>query len=370
MKITILTSDFSGNCLGRAYLLANLLKERHSVSIVGPMFGADIWQPLRQTRSVEFHPIRVKPTVSVFLRNITKIVDQCRSDVLYACKPLIASFGIGLLAKAKYSVPLILDIDDWELSPFLLEDRIHRYISGILHINQPVSYLVNLLFDKFVKAADMITVSSKTLRAMYGGTVIPHVREIVHTKPITKKNKVVILFLGTPRPHKGIDDLIKAFKMVEEPKAILKIIGMDYQDQENYQIIAAAKTDSRIVLSGMVPFDELTDHIARAEIIVIPQKDTVVGRTQVPAKIFDAMAQGKSIISTRISDIPEILGNTGIVVEPNDITGLRNAIVYLLESPKKRKELGRKAQKRIDTHYNFRRTGEKLSNLITFCLDV
>jgi hypothetical protein len=42
----------------------------------------------------------------------------------------------------------------------------------------------------------------------------------------------------------------------------------------------------------------------------------------------------------------------------------------LLENPKKRKELGRKAQKRIDTHYNFRRTGEKLSNLITCCLDV
>jgi glycosyltransferase involved in cell wall biosynthesis len=312
----------------------------------------------------------MEPRITVLLRNIKKIVNQCKSDVLYACKPLIASFGIGLVARAKYNVPLILDVDDWELSPFLLEDRIHRYISGVRYINRPVSYLVNSLFDKFIPAADLMTVSSRTLRDMYGGTIIPHVREIVLAKPTLRKNETIIMFLGTPRPHKGLDDLIKAFKMINEPRAVLKIVGMDYQDKENEPLVVAANSDSRILLNEMVPFDELNTHIAQADIIVIPQKDTVVGRTQVPAKIFDAMAQAKPVISTRISDIPEILGDAGIVVEPNDIVGLRSAIEYLLKNPRERMKLGNKAQERIDTHYNFHRTGEELSNLLTSYLNV
>lgn len=367
MKITILTSDFSGNSLGRSYLLALLLQEYYHVRIVGPMFGEQVWPPLANVTDVEFIPVRMQFRNSVLIMNINKIVRFCNGDILYVSKPLISSFGIGIIVKYLYKIPLILDIDDWEISPFLIQDKIHRFISAIRTINRPISFMPGLLFDKLTKVADLITVSSKTLKEMYGGTIIPHVRKTVRINQKTKRpnNKKTIMFLGTPRPHKGVDDLIAAFKSIRIRNTVLKIIGIDYKDKESKKIILAAQSDNRIQLHGMIPFEDLKSYIATADIIVIPQRDIIVAKTQVPAKLFDAMVQGKAIISTRISDIPDILGDTGIIVEPGDIHGIKNALEYLLKHPEKIKELGAKVRKRNEMYYSFDATSKKLNDLIT-----
>jgi len=46
MKISILTSDLSHNCLGRAYLLAKVLQRCYEVEIIGTVFGDGIWEPV------------------------------------------------------------------------------------------------------------------------------------------------------------------------------------------------------------------------------------------------------------------------------------------------------------------------------------
>lgn len=367
MEIVILTSDFSGNSLARSYLLAQLLQNHHRVRIVGPMFGEDIWPPLKNTKDVDFFPIKMKPSNLYVFAHINKIVNQCNSDLLYVSKPLLSSFVPGIIAKYKYKIPLILDIDDWELSPFLLEDKIHRVITGLRRLNHPISFFPNLAIDNFIKLADLITVSSTFLQSMYGGVIIPHVRKIgnINRKLNFSQTEKIILFLGTPRPHKGVTDLIDAFKLVNKKNTILWIVGIDPNDRDSQNIILAAKSDNRVRLMGPIPFVKLPFYIAAADIVVIPQRNTIVGKAQVPAKIFDAMAQGKAIISTRISDIPIIIGDAGIIIEPSNIPQLANAIEYLLEHPEERQKLGEKARKRYEEFFKFDSISSKLNILIS-----
>ena len=46
MKVSILCFDVSDNAMGRAWLLARLLEPVGAVEIIGPRFGATVWDPV------------------------------------------------------------------------------------------------------------------------------------------------------------------------------------------------------------------------------------------------------------------------------------------------------------------------------------
>ena len=72
-----------------------------------------------------------------------------------------------------------------------------------------------------------------------------------------------------------------------------------------------------------------------------------------PAKLFDAMALGRPIVSTAVSMIPEILEGCGLLVPPGDAIALRAAIGRLLTDPGAAAELGRRARQRCAERYSF-----------------
>lgn len=46
LSVTVLVHDLASNCLGRGYLLAELIKEHCAVRIAGPLVGGNaIWLP-------------------------------------------------------------------------------------------------------------------------------------------------------------------------------------------------------------------------------------------------------------------------------------------------------------------------------------
>jgi glycosyltransferase involved in cell wall biosynthesis len=85
----------------------------------------------------------------------------------------------------------------------------------------------------------------------------------------------------------------------------------------------------------------------------VPQRATNDTLGQVPAKIFDAMALGRPIVSTAVSMIPEIIGGCGVLVPPGDVVALATALRRLLDDPVAAAELGRRARERCQAHYSF-----------------
>lgn len=63
--------------------------------------------------------------------------------------------------------------------------------------------------------------------------------------------------------------------------------------------------------------------------------------------LAEAMLMEKAVITTDVGDSSEIVGDTGIVIEPGDEFGLENALSELISSPERRTELGKRARARI-----------------------
>jgi glycosyltransferase involved in cell wall biosynthesis len=66
-----------------------------------------------------------------------------------------------------------------------------------------------------------------------------------------------------------------------------------------------------------------------------------------PVSLLEAMAAGCAIVTTSAGGCPEVVGDTGLVVEPGDVGALRQALTDLIRQPARAEELGRRAAERV-----------------------
>jgi glycosyltransferase involved in cell wall biosynthesis len=169
------------------------------------------------------------------------------------------------------------------------------------------------------------------------------------------------MFLGTPRGYKGLEDLAAAVASLGRPDVALAVIGASLDSAAGRQIVRLCP---RARLVPWVPFDQIPAFLAAADVVAVPQRSTPDTLGQVPAKLFDAMALGRPVVSTRVSMIPEILDGCGLLVEPGDVAALAAAIARLVDDPIEAQALGARARERCVEQYSFEAARRELFPLV------
>jgi len=215
--------------------------------------------------------------------------------------------------------------------------------------------------------ADEVTVSNNFLKEKYGGIIVKHGRDTDNFNPqkynkklLREKYKInvskkVIMFLGTPREHKGVEILINAVSMIKNKDIVLFIVGIGDNDNYAKKLTKTAKEmlGDKYKGFGIQPFEKIPEFLTLADVVVIPQKNNFATIGQVPAKVFDAMAMAKPIIATNVSDLAEILDGCGWIVEPENPEKLAEAIQNVLKNPKEAEEIGQKARQKCIEKYSW-----------------
>lgn len=358
MKISILVRDLSGNCYGRAHVLAKALSRVYDVEIVGPVGPAGIWMPFDtgefETKTV---PARALPFLA---RSLHDLLSKITGDVLYALKPHVCSFGLALLKKVRSKLPIVLDIDDWELG--LYRSQPNLLLNSLASLPYPDAYPYAALLDRITGRADEITTVSHFLMERYGrGVIVPHGRDVTWLDPTRYDRDAlrqtwglagtrVILWLGTPLPYKGVEDLVDAVDLLRRDDVRLLMVGVNPSSQMARRL--EDRGLDRVILVGPRPFAQLPEFLALSDVVVLPQRLSPATVGQVPAKLFDAMAMAKPIVATRVSDIPIILDGCGLIVEPGDTEALAGAIASVLDDQAGATEMGRRARGRCVREYS------------------
>jgi glycosyltransferase involved in cell wall biosynthesis len=358
VKISILAFDLSDNSTGRAELLARLLASRWAVEVVGPRFGEAVWRPA-VGGEIHYEAIPVAgPRYPRFAGYWARLVARADGDVLLASKPRPTSYGVALLARWRRRRPLILDVDDWEVGFFRRAGR-WGTLGRAINLANPNGLPWTWLMERLVARADALTVASRFLQRRFGGTLIPHVRDTEAWDParfdrtaararLGVRHERVVMFLGTPRGHKGVDDLVDAVGVVGGDVRLL-LVGADARSEAGQRWIRKPW----VTLVGEIPFDEVPRYLVAADAVAVPQRATSDTVGQVPAKLFDAMALARPIVSTAVSMIPEILEGCGVLVPPGNVEALAVGLRRLLDDPESSAELGRRARARCQERYSF-----------------
>jgi glycosyltransferase involved in cell wall biosynthesis len=329
------------------------------VEVVGPRFGEAVWRPARDG-AVAYRdlPVGRARRYPGFTALWAELAARADGDVLYASKPRPTSFGAALLARRRRRRPLLLDIDDWEVG-FFRRSGAWGTLGRSLNLGNPNGLPWTWLMERLAGRADAITVASRFLERRFGGTLVPHVRDTEAWDParydrveararLGLRDEPVVMFLGTPRAHKGVDDLVEAVGAVGGG-ARLVLVGADAGGEAGRRW--AGHPWVRLV--GEIPFDDVPRYLVAADAVAVPQRATSDTVGQVPAKVFDAMALGRPIVATAVSMLPEILDGCGVLVPAGDTVALAVALRRLLHDPEGAAELGRRARARCRERYSY-----------------
>jgi glycosyltransferase involved in cell wall biosynthesis len=134
-----------------------------------------------------------------------------------------------------------------------------------------------------------------------------------------------ILFVGTLEPRKNVGALLDAYTLLvsngrSTPPLVLAGRATS-ESAEWLRRIERPPLAGRVRHLGYFADEERERLYASARVLVIPSLDEGFG---LPA--LEAMSAGVPVIASRRGSLPEVVGNAGILVEPDDIEGLAAAI--------------------------------------------
>jgi glycosyltransferase involved in cell wall biosynthesis len=384
LKVSLLVSDLSQQGAGRwggavrPFLLAAALKQCGcEVKIFGFNFGETA--ALTADMPIATVPGKLYPQ---FVRSAQQLLQQLDGDIIYAYKPKPTSFGVGLLHKLSTGRPLMLDIDDWELSwhggdncyrptPKQLARDLLKPEGALRHPDHPL-YLQGM--EKLVARADAVTTHTQFLQQRFGGEYIPNGKDILLFNPdkydtaaLKKRYGIadyrVLMFPGAPRPYKGVEDVLMALEQINQPDLRLVIVGGSPYDDYDQQL--ERQWGRWLIKLPKMPYTQMPEVIAAADAIVVPQRDTPAAQAQFPLKLTDGMAMAKPVLATRVGDIPEILGDTGYLVEPDSPQALAIGIQSLFANLETAKAQGLRAREKCVADYSIEAMAATLTSILT-----
>ncbi len=164
----------------------------------------------------------------------------------------------------------------------------------------------------------------------YRATDLPQLRPAGEVPPADGLFR--FLYLGRVESAKGIDVLLRAFAQIAAaiPHARLDVAGSGTRVDELRQEYAALP---QVQFHGHVAGPAKDKLITQADVLVMPS----IVREVFGNSIIEAFAFGKPVLAARIGGMPELVrpGHTGLLVEPNDVDGLAQALGELAAAPER-----------------------------------
>lgn len=140
--------------------------------------------------------------------------------------------------------------------------------------------------------------------------------------------KNTIISVGNIRWQKGYDILLKAIENCEN-KYELKVIGSYDNDYFRKKITPLMSPMTGVAFIGPRSQQEINELFNQSKLFVLSSISEGF-----PKVIIEAMSAGLPVVATDVGDVKKVVGEAGIVVEPNNPKELSNAIETLMNDTK------------------------------------
>jgi glycosyltransferase involved in cell wall biosynthesis len=261
-----------------------------------------------------------------------------------------------LIMKVLTGVPMCLLVQDWDLAGY-----VHSITSPRLYsLNHEIYYR---LAERLSIKCELIICSSTFLQRRLGGVRIPQGTDPVPVDPSLRERgraemgvaegDVVVMWVGKPRPYKGLDDLIRAVREASaiDPRVKLAVVGPFEPPGDG---------DGSLIAVGPVPKEEVLRLVSACDVYAVTPRMTPFSNAQLPTKVFDGMVTERPVVATRVSDLPRLLGKYGVLVDGGEVGELRDAILSLAGDDKSRKKRGLMMRRIFLKNWSTKRMEEKL----------
>lgn len=165
-----------------------------------------------------------------------------------------------------------------------------------------------------------------------------------------KENEIIILSVSHLQPNKGLDLLIQSFANLVQDRSNIRlvVIGGGPELRSLHRLAEQLRVTDKIEWSGVR--NDTERFFTSADIFVLtPTCEEAFGNV-----FAEASSCALPVVASCSGGIPEIIdhGETGIIVDKNDVKGLSVAIGELVDNPDLRRQMGEAGRKRIEKYFS------------------
>jgi glycosyltransferase involved in cell wall biosynthesis len=149
------------------------------------------------------------------------------------------------------------------------------------------------------------------------------------------KTEYVILFFGLIRPYKGLENLIKAFSLInkDHQNVGLLIVGECYEDIEKYKELISLQGlgDQIMMINKFIPNENIEQYFKSSDLVCLPYNTASQSGILMMAYGFR-----KPVVVTNVGGLPELVveGKTGTIIEGNCPKEIAEGIIKILSEMK------------------------------------
>lgn len=155
-----------------------------------------------------------------------------------------------------------------------------------------------------------------------------------------RDGKLNILFVGRLEKRKGLNYLLKAYRLIktEMPGTRLIVVGPGTRLRRGYQRMVKKQGLEDVVFTGGVPYAELPRYYQSADVFCSP----ATGGESFGIVLLEAMSVGKPIVASDIEGYNELVtsGIHGLLVPSRDENALAQALLTLLRDKSRCQQMG------------------------------
>jgi len=374
-RILLVTNDLGPRAGGIETFILGLLAQLNGedIAIYTSSQDGDLEFDLELKKKYSVEVIRDKtkvllPSIRV-TRDVIKVMKQFDSEIIWfgAAAPLAWMSPRLRKAGAKKIVALTHGHEVWwaKLFPFnLVMRRIGNSVDVITYLGE---YTKNAMAKALGGRVRLVQIAP--------GIDVEHFKPVAKSSSLIEKyglqENLVIMCVGRLVHRKGQDKLIEAMPSIlkSNPNAILVLIGAGPRAKKLEALVAKYKIYSNVLFLGRVSYEELPEHLAMADLFIMPSRSRLFGLEVEGLGIvyLEASSCGLPVIAGESGGAPDAVrvGETGFLVDGTNPNAIAEVVSGALSDLPRLRKMGDNGRKWTVENWSWSIWGEKFAELLT-----
>ena len=167
-----------------------------------------------------------------------------------------------------------------------------------------------------------------------------------------------LCYAGRLVPEKGVDCLIRACAKLEGDFRLV-LLGSGPRRAALIQLATDSRLGSRLDVHAWMPSTEFPNFLHTIDALVLPSVTQSNWKEQFGRVLVEAMACGVPVVGSTCGEIPNVIGNAGLIVPEGNVEALAAALRRLQTDEALRNDLRDKGRMRVLAHFTQKKVAEE-----------
>jgi glycosyltransferase involved in cell wall biosynthesis len=160
----------------------------------------------------------------------------------------------------------------------------------------------------------------------------------------------VIGYVGRLVPEKGVGDLLQAASRLAGAWQV-RLLGDGPDKERLVSLVATLGIGDRVHFDPWMPSPEVPEYLARLHALVLPSHTRPNWKEQFGRVLAEAMVSGVPVVGSDSGEIPNVIGEAGLVYPEGDVERLAAHLSDLMSQPDLWTRLAQQGRERALSHY-------------------